>query len=304
MSIWWTECPNNFARLSKVSSKDRGSSGNCFARSRQRPCLNVRRWKKRSVARAAQRCRVSAAVYEPFESHRCGLPDASHAQRRARARGLLAIRDMTITHRRSLLFVGLAAWAALVACAESDPADPGADPEPDPDPLPAVAIEEGTTIGADVFPAGNTASGGQGGEVSGIRCIDTIARHFHAHVSFFFEGEQIAIPAAIGITDPMIRDGYVVAGDCYYWLHTHDASGVIHIEPPDDADYTLGQLFDVWGQPLSTTNTAGYQGELSVFVDGLRYDGDPRGIVFESRTHISLQVGRPLSPIPMYVFQP
>jgi hypothetical protein len=210
------------------------------------------------------------------------------------------LRDMSITRRAALRSIGFAAWAASLACTESDPIDLG----PDPDPLPAVTIEEGTTIGGDVFPVGNTAAGGQGDEVNGVGCIATIARHFHAHVSLFVEGEQLAIPAAIGITDPVINDGYVVNGDCYYWLHTHDATGVIHIEPPDDADYTLGQLFDIWGHPLGSAGVAGYAGELSVFVDGVRYDGDPRGIVFASRKHISLQVGRPLAPIPMYVFQP
>jgi hypothetical protein len=198
--------------------------------------------------------------------------------------------------------LGVAAWTATLACAESDPTD--SEPEPDPEPLPAVTIEEGTTIGEEVFPMGNTAAGGQGSEVSGVGCIAAVTRHFHAHVSLFVEGEQLAIPAGIGITDPVLRDGYVVNGSCYYWLHTHDATGVIHIEPPDDAGYTLGQLFDVWGQPLDGTSVAGYAGELSVFVDGVRYDGDPREIVFASRKHISLQVGRPLAPIPMYVFQP
>ena len=191
-----------------------------------------------------------------------------------------------------------------MACTETDPIEPDPVPAPDPDPLPAVTIDEGATIGQDVFPIGNTAAGGQGEEIGGVGCIGTIERHFHAHVSLFFEGEQIAVPAGIGITAPFVRDGYVVGGDRYYWLHTHDATGVVHVEPPDAGDYTVGQLFDVWGQPLSGSNVAGYEGELSVFVDGVRYDGDPREIAFASRKHISLQVGRPLAPIPMYVFQP
>jgi hypothetical protein len=207
---------------------------------------------------------------------------------------------MSITYRASLSSIGFAVWVSALACTESDPTDLG----PDPDPLPAVTIEEGTTIGDDVFPVGNTASGGQGNEVGGIGCIASVTRHFHAHVSLFVDGEQLAIPAGIGITDPVVSDGYVVNGDCFYWLHTHDATGVVHIEPPDDEDYTLGQLFDVWGRSLGGGSVAGYTGELSVFVDGVRYTGDPRSIVFTSRKHISLQVGRPLAPIPMYVFQP
>ena len=187
------------------------------------------------------------------------------------------------------------------ACSESDPAI--LDPEPDPQPLPAVAVVQGSTIGAQTFPGGNAASGGQGEVVNGVGCIGSIARHYHAHVSLFVNGDQKAIPAAIGITAPMFRDDYVIAGDCWYWLHTHDATGVVHIEPPNDAPYTLGHVFDIWGQQLATNGAAGFSGELSVFVDGVRYTGDPRAIVLTSRKHISLQVGRPLAPIPMYIFQ-
>jgi hypothetical protein len=222
-----------------------------------------------------------------------------------RARGLLAIRRMQTSLRRSLRIVGIAAFVAVSACSDSDPADvqPEPDPEPDPQPLPAVVVEEGSTIGAATFPPGNTASGGQGSTISGIGCLGTPARHFHAHVSLFVNGDQKAIPAAIGITDPMFRDDYVIAGDCWYWIHTHDATGVVHIEPPNDSALTLGQLFDVWGHSLSDDGVAGFSGDVSVFVDGTRHNGDPRDIVLTSRKHVSLQVGRPLAPIPMYIFQ-
>jgi len=211
---------------------------------------------------------------------------------------------MKTNPRRSLRIVGIAAFVAASACSDSDPADIQPEPdEPDPQPLPAVVVEEGSTIGTETFAPGNTASGGQGEVVSGIGCLGTAARHFHAHVSLFVEGDQKAIPPAIGITDPFFRDDYVIGGDCWYWLHTHDGTGVIHIEPPDDGAYTLGQLFDVWGQQLSDEGVAGFSGEVSVFVNGTRHNGDPREIVLTSRKHVSLQVGRPLAPIPIYIFQ-
>jgi hypothetical protein len=188
---------------------------------------------------------------------------------------------------------------AVTAC--DDVATTGTDP--DPEPLAPVDLVEGTTLGAETFPPGNTASGGQGEAVAGVGCIDQIDLHYHAHVSLFVEGERVAIPPAIGIVDPVLQDGYVQSGGCFYWLHTHDASGLIHIEPPTDADYTLGQLFDVWGRELSPTSVAGFEGDLSVFVDGERYEGDVRDIVFTSRKHISLQVGRPLAAPPLYNFQ-
>jgi len=34
------------------------------------------------------------------------------------------------------------------------------------------------------------------------------------------------------------------------WLHTHAADGIIHTESPVERTYTLGDFFDIWGQPL------------------------------------------------------
>jgi hypothetical protein len=195
----------------------------------------------------------------------------------------------------------VALWLVMSACPSSD--NPPIEPEPDPEPLAAVDLVEGTTLGSDHFQPGNTAEGGQGGEIGGIGCVGDVATHFHAHVSLFVEGERIAIPAAVGIVDPVIVDGFAQSGDCFYWTHTHDATGLVHIEPPTVADYTLGQFFEVWGQPLSETNVAGFEGTVSVFVDGVRHTGAPGDIVFSSRLHISLQVATPLSSPPMYNFQ-
>jgi hypothetical protein len=159
------------------------------------------------------------------------------------------------------------------------------------------------TVGDSAFAPGNTPQGGQGDPVGSVSCIgDTIAYHIHAHVSLFVRGKQLAIPRAIGAVDPVMANGFVVGARCLYWLHTHDASGVVHIEPPMQTDLTLGQLFDIWGQPLSTTGVAGYQGTLAVFVNGERYTGDPRAITFASHQQITLQVDTPLVVPPVYIF--
>jgi len=41
--------------------------------------------------------------------------------------------------------------------------------------------------------------------------------------------------------------------DCLYWLHTHVADGIIHIETPGERSFTLGEFFDIWNQPLVRT---------------------------------------------------
>lgn len=198
----------------------------------------------------------------------------------------------------------LPALTLAIAC--SDGTGPRGEAEPDDPPRAApVQLTPGTTIGSDRFPIGNTAQGGQGQPVSGVDCIETIAYHHHAHISLFVEGERIAIPAAIGITNPTVKEGiaFSTPSSCLYAVHTHDATGTVHIEPPrTDMVPTLGQLFDVWGQPLASDNVAGFQGRVFVYVDGVRYRGDPRTIPFTQHGHIALYVGTPLPPIPAYIF--
>jgi hypothetical protein len=62
---------------------------------------------------------------------------------------------------------------------------------------------------------------------------------------------SVTIPAAVGILDPQFQTsgGVQVAtgGSCFEPMHTHDASGIIHIESAHITDqYTLGDFFNIW----------------------------------------------------------
>lgn len=195
------------------------------------------------------------------------------------------------------LIIATLAW---VGCSDS-----GTDPNKlDPPLAEPVPLPLGTVIGEARFPIGNTAQGGQGQTIGGVSCIgSSIGYHIHPHLSLFVNGNRIAIPAGIGIVDPVMSDGYVNQGSCFYWIHTHDATGILHVEPPTaDLLLTLGQLFDVWGQPLTRDNVAGFQGSVTIYVDGVRHRGDPRAIQLAERRHITLYVGTPLPPIPRYAY--
>ncbi len=97
---------------------------------------------------------------------------------------------------------------------------------------------------------------------------------------------------------------------CIYWLHTHDRSGVIHIEAPasqSETAFTLGDFFDVWGQPLDSTHVANLaltpSQTLVVFLDGQRYGGDPRSVPLRPHAQITLEITPPLvDPPPAYSF--
>src|SRR5581483_8649942 len=65
--------------------------------------------------------------------------------------------------------------------------------------------------------------------VDGIQCnpSEQLLFHVHAHLDIIINGQYYLVPAQIGITNT-----------CYYWLHTHDVSGIIHIESPVNRDFT------------------------------------------------------------------
>lgn len=143
-----------------------------------------------------------------------------------------------------------------------------------------------------------TAAGGQ--RVDGISCnsSEQVAYHIHTHLSVFVDGVLRPIPAGIGIVKPAAQqtsDGpFYGATTCYYWLHVHAQDGIIHIESPSVATYTLGQFFAEWGQPLSASRVAGARGTVTAFVNGKRFVGDPANITLGSREDIQLDVGAPI----------
>jgi Domain of unknown function (DUF4190) len=142
---------------------------------------------------------------------------------------------------------------------------------------------------------------------SAIPCdqLEHTAYHYHLAVQIIDQGVQVPIPTDVG------RPGL-----CFYWLHMHPGSpGVIHVESPDSRAYTLGDFFDVWAEtsngPIrldsrhvgAITLTAGQT--LVVFVDGQRYDKDPRGIPLVSHEVIQLEITPPtIDPPPVYTFAP
>ncbi|HEX4325188.1 MAG TPA: hypothetical protein VH105_00130 [Burkholderiales bacterium] len=166
-------------------------------------------------------------------------------------------------------------------------------------------LGQATTIGRVMFEAGDTARGGNGQPVDGIEgsSSEMLKVHVHAHLSLFYKGEQIAVPQGIGIVKPFReQQGFVGSGQGFYWLHTHDASGIIHVESPDDRRYTLGNFFNIWGQPLTGDDVAGLKGKVRAYIDGQAYTGKVREIPLTAHAQITLVVGEPQVSPPMYTF--
>jgi hypothetical protein len=149
-------------------------------------------------------------------------------------------------------------------------------------------------------PLATTATAAGGGAVDGIECStsEQTLFHVHAHLTVFVNGAARQVPYGIGIpgarTDSTPVGPFVGSGECFYWLHTHAADGIIHIESPVERNYTLGDFFDVWGQPLSRSRVGPAAGPVTALYDGERYEGDPRAIPLTAHAQIQLEVGRPL----------
>jgi hypothetical protein len=140
----------------------------------------------------------------------------------------------------------------------------------------------GTVPGEAAVPTGEP--------VDGIKCetMEGSVLHTHQHLAIYDHGRLVGIPEDVG--RPLI-------GQCFYWLHTHTPDGIIHVESPTFRSYTLGNFFDIWGQPLTRRDVAGARlknGErIAVWVDGQPFGGDPRTLELTQHLDVTIEVGPP-----------
>jgi hypothetical protein len=137
-----------------------------------------------------------------------------------------------------------------------------------------------------------------GQPIDGILCLgsEQLAMHIHQHIDVVINGK---------IEDPPPYIGFAAGGKCLYWIHVHaDYPGVIHVESPNNATYSLGDYLDIWA--ATPTNLAkGIQVSHAVLkviesrnpdrviVDGKAYGGDVRAIPLKPHTLITLEYGKP-----------
>jgi len=112
------------------------------------------------------------------------------------------------------------------------------------------------------------------------------ALHIHQHLDILLNGKPVTVPAGIGINS---------VARFISPLHTHDVSGVIHVESDVKRDFTLGQFFDVWGVRFSKSCVGAYCAKgtdtLRVFVNGKPVSGDPRNLVLREHQEIAVVYG-------------
>jgi hypothetical protein len=113
--------------------------------------------------------------------------------------------------------------------------------------------------------------------------------HHHEHLDLFVTGHRVTVPADVGIDE---RAGFLTE------LHTHDPSGIIHVESPVQRSFTLGQFFCEWGVKLNANCLGRYRGELAWWVNGRRMHGNPASLPLRQHQEIVIAAGRPPRAVP------
>ena len=118
---------------------------------------------------------------------------------------------------------------------------------------------------------------------------EMLSVHYHAHLDVIIDGKPAPVAQYLGF----VAKGQNVQGLAP--LHTHDFSGIIHIENDVPATFVLGQVFVEWGVRFSSTCLGSYCAgggkELAVFVNGKRQTGDPTRIVLAKHQEIAVVYG-------------
>lgn len=95
-------------------------------------------------------------------------------------------------------------------------------------------------------------------------CIQhqNLRMHIHPQLKIIIKGQEEIIPSNIGIVSPI----------CFRPIHTHDASGALHVEFPRPRDVKLGEFFLIWGKQFNSNQIFDFQngpeGQVKMLVNG------------------------------------
>jgi hypothetical protein len=107
--------------------------------------------------------------------------------------------------------------------------------------------------------------------------------HIHAHLSVYTDGKPQSVPGQIGID---------TGKQFLASLHTHDTSGVVHMEAAQPYQFRLGQFLTIWGVPFTGTQLGSYHVGpglvLQTWVNGKQV---PNGPAYPMKPHDNIVIG-------------
>jgi len=122
-----------------------------------------------------------------------------------------------------------------------------------------------------------------------LSATEGVVLHTHQHIDIFIRGHSTLVPALIGIIAKPVP--------LFAAIHTPDDTGIIHVESPVRRDFSLGEFFDVWGVPFTSTCISAYCNtsteRLQVFANGQVVTFDPRRLELTAHEEIVVTFGTP-----------
>jgi hypothetical protein len=107
--------------------------------------------------------------------------------------------------------------------------------------------------------------------------------HVHQHLDLYVNGKHVSVPAGIGIT----LDRTAITQ-----VHTHDTSGVIHVESPTRRSFTLGEFFGEWGVWVSANRVGDEHGKVNWWLNGKKQTGNPANLDLKAHQVIVIAIGK------------
>ncbi|QWT22796.1 hypothetical protein KPL76_08260 [Subtercola sp. PAMC28395] len=128
--------------------------------------------------------------------------------------------------------------------------------------------------------------------------VAPVPEHLHSHVSITVDGAPQVVPANVGINEKT---------QVTLPLHTHDTTGILHVESPTQRTFELGEFFAEWGVPLDSEGVGDFRQSstesFSVFVNQRPFEGDPATIALTNKLDIDLVLApRGTTPAPSAPF--
>jgi hypothetical protein len=114
-----------------------------------------------------------------------------------------------------------------------------------------------------------------------------VGYHVHAQLRIYINGKQTTVPANLGI-DPQ--------GRFISPIHTHDTTGVVHMESTSYYPFTLGEFINIWGVLFNNNQIGQYKvgngNVLQLWVNGKRVP-DPVNYKMKAHDIMVLGYGKP-----------
>lgn len=140
-----------------------------------------------------------------------------------------------------------------------------------------------------------------GRDIAVPACRPRLGKRFGVHLELFGEDRVALFPAGIGTQAPRtLIGGRIERARCYGALVTIDPTGLVLLRPGTNA--TVGDVFDLWGQPLDSGRASAFAGRVRVYVNGDRVSGSPRDVPLRRHDEIVLEVGPYVPPHRTYRF--